>query len=275
MNRFFLHFGLSIFAWHRLSTVLMMVVFLAAPGSLFAQTDTASSAPSPSPAAMADPSRVFVEAARAYDENRLDDAIAGWHSLLDAGQTLPPVLFNLGNAYYRNGQLGKAIRAYRQAQWLAPRDPDIRANLGFAAQTAGIPIPSPSGPAAFWMSLTLAEWLWLTLSFFWALAGIGAVAIWAPGTRHALRAPALLLFLLFLLAAVGIGLRVADRRAPEAVVMKSGQKLLSGPLDTATPLVALPEGSIVRPRSTHGVWVEVATPDATGWLPAVALSSVL
>ena len=67
--------------------------------------------------------RTFADAARAYDENRLADAMAGWQSLVDAGQALPEVLFNLGNACYRNGELGKAIRAYRHAQTLSPRAP--------------------------------------------------------------------------------------------------------------------------------------------------------
>ena len=89
--------------------------------------------------------RTFADAAKAYDENRLPEAIAGWQALADEGQALPEVLFNLGNAYYRHGDLGEAILAYRRAQRLAPRDPDVRANLGFAAQSAGIELPARAG----------------------------------------------------------------------------------------------------------------------------------
>ena len=96
---------------------------------------------------------IFVAATQAYDENRLPDAIQGWESLLHANQVLPEVLYNLGNARYRHGDLGQAIWAYRHAQRLAPRDPDIRANLNLAAQSAGITLPGSSrGASCCWNS---------------------------------------------------------------------------------------------------------------------------
>ena len=230
------------------------------------------------PAPPSDPSRLFVEASRAYDENRLDDAIATLQTLLDSGQTLPPVLYNLGNALYRNGRLGEAIRAYRQAQWLAPRDPDIRANLGFAAQTAGITLPAPSAPVAFLLTLTTREWLHLLLLALWLLCALGAVALLLPRTRHALRLPAALLALLLLLSLAGITTRHLQQRHPE-YVLQTPTSLLSAPLETSTPLLSLPEGTILRalaPRPPYlQVLVPTTTPPTTGWLPSTTLLPVL
>ena len=218
--------------------------------------------------------RTFADAAKAYDENRLPDAIAGWESLVAEGQNQPETLFNLGNAYYRNGNLGKAILAYRRAQRLAPRDPDIRANLGFAAQSAGIELPARKPLATLLLDFSRAEWLGFGAVCFWLLAGALAVWIAWPRARFAVRPAAAVLSALLLLALAGLGLHRNLERVPEGVVMSTGQKVLSSPLETATPLLAVPEGAIVRMRESRGNWIEVELGETRGWLPAAALAPV-
>ncbi len=39
--------------------------------------------------------------------------------------------YNLGNAYFKSGQIGKALLNYNRARFLAPRDRDINANIQF------------------------------------------------------------------------------------------------------------------------------------------------
>ena len=218
--------------------------------------------------------RTFADAAKAYDENRLTDAIAGWQALADEGQALPEVLFNLGNAYYRHGDLGAAILAYRRAQRLAPRDPDIRANLGFAAQSAGIELPVRKPLAALLLDFSRAEWLGFGAVCFWLLAGALAVWIAWPRFRFVARPTAAVLAALLLLALAGLALHRDLEREPEGVVRLAGQKVLSSPLESATPLLAVPAGAIVRMRENRGTWVEVDLGETRGWLPAAALAPV-
>jgi tetratricopeptide (TPR) repeat protein len=218
--------------------------------------------------------RTFADAVRAYDENRLPEAIAGGEALLRDGQVLPEVLFNLGNAYYRNGNLGPAIRAYRQAQTLAPRDPDIRANLGFAAQTAGIGLPARHPLVALLLDASRAEWRFAASTAYALLfLALAAWILW-PLHRRFSRPAALLAGLLLAVALAGLWAHRDLRLTPEAVVMTPEQKLLSGPLDSATPLLAVPAGSLVRQLDTRGPWVEVQTDGTRGWLPATALAPI-
>ena len=218
--------------------------------------------------------RTFADAAKAYDENRLPDAIAGWESLVAEGQKQPETLFNLGNAFYRNANLGKAILAYRQAQRLAPRDPDIRANLGFAAQSAGIELPARKPLAALLLDFSRAEWLGFGSACFWLLAAALAAWILWPRFRFVSRPAAAVLTALLLLALAGLALHRDLDRFPEGVVMAAGQKVLSSPLETATPLLAVREGALVRMLESRGTWREVQTDATRGWLPAAALAPV-
>jgi len=222
-----------------------------------------------------DYTREFVEASTAYDENRLPEAIQGWNRLLEEGQDLPAVLFNLGNAYYRNGDLGEAILAYRHAQTLAPRDPDIRANLGFAAQTAGITLPERNPLMGKLLEVSQSEWVRMTILCYWILFGLLGLWIVRPRFSFALRPLASGITLLLLIALAGLWAQHSLRATPEGVVMREGQKVLSSPLDSATPILAIPEGAIVRQMDQHGSWVEVEYEDTSGWLPASAITSVL
>ena len=51
---------------------------------------------------------------------------------LAKGDESPEIYYNLGNAYFRDNQIGKAILNYNRALLLSPGDSDIRHNLRFA-----------------------------------------------------------------------------------------------------------------------------------------------
>ncbi len=219
--------------------------------------------------------RTFADAVRAYDENRLDDSIAGWKTLLAAGQDSVPILYNLGNTYYRAGQTGKAILLYRRAEQLAPRDPDIRANLGFAAQTAGITLPAQPAWMAFFMELTRGEWRWLLIIVFWLAAITAMLWMLLPRGRAVFKPVMSALAVLWCVALLGYSLHRMNDRQPEYVVMTGGQTVLAGPFEAATPIMAIPEGAIVRRTGERDGWYEIRYDSINGWLPTAAVESVL
>ncbi len=80
----------------------------------------------------AEPAAAFEQANKLYEQGRFPAAAVAYENLLRSGQRSAAVYFNLGNACFKSGQVGKAIVNYRLAERLAPRDPAIRANLQFA-----------------------------------------------------------------------------------------------------------------------------------------------
>ncbi|MCP4661065.1 MAG: tetratricopeptide repeat protein [bacterium] len=83
-----------------------------------------------------EPGEVFVNANTVYEAGQYEEAVELYESLLDHGHENGHLHFNLGNAYLRNGELGRAIAAYRRSQVFLPRDQDVRANLEFARKSA-------------------------------------------------------------------------------------------------------------------------------------------
>src|SRR3989442_2159968 len=79
-----------------------------------------------------DVSSGFDQANKLYEQGKFAEAAASYERILQGGQASAALYFNLGNALFKSGQTGLAILNYRRAEQLAPRDPDIRANLQFA-----------------------------------------------------------------------------------------------------------------------------------------------
>ena len=67
-----------------------------------------------------------------YLHGNYQQAIKDYQNILKQGVSAD-VYYNLGNAYYRSGNLTQAILAYERAHLLAPGDKDISFNLQFAS----------------------------------------------------------------------------------------------------------------------------------------------
>jgi tetratricopeptide (TPR) repeat protein len=84
------------------------------------------------------PQELFTEGNQYFEARKYDSAIITYAELLAGGSESAPAYFNLGNAYFRSGDIGHAILYYLRAQRLDPADDDITANLEFARRYTSI-----------------------------------------------------------------------------------------------------------------------------------------
>ncbi len=129
-----------------------------------------------------DRERTFVRGLELFDQARTPDeyrqAAALWESMLGADYRNGAVFFNIGNAYMRAGDYGRAIAAYRKAQRFRPRDPYLDANLKQAIATAPGRLPDP--PAPWWSHVFFwSGWLSYPGKFQLAFATLGFAIILA------------------------------------------------------------------------------------------------
>ncbi|MFH0952763.1 MAG: tetratricopeptide repeat protein [Verrucomicrobiota bacterium] len=210
--------------------------------------------------------QTFLEAGRAYDAGRLPDAIGLYEKLLTEGYVSKELLFNLGNAYFREGKAGRAVLHYRRAWQLAPRDPDILANFGFAQQSTGATPPSLPAVSRALLRFCRTEWIIAALVSYW----LGAVAlclfILFPARRPVFLRAVAVLGVLLVTSLAGLVQWISLCRNPELVVVGPGQEARFAPLEGSTAHFALPEGSIVRETESSGPWVKVASGKQSGWI---------
>ena len=71
----------------------------------------------------------FERGVELYEQGEFEAAVEVFRGILATGVDDPVVHYNLANAWFKAGRLGRAIYHYRRAHALAPRDEDITANL--------------------------------------------------------------------------------------------------------------------------------------------------
>lgn len=209
----------------------------------------------------------------AYDAGRFAEAADAFESALATGGEDAALRFNLGNTRFRAGDSGRAVLAYRRAWRLAPRDPDIAANLGLALDRGGAPRPAP--PWHLWPLERISP----SESRILAIAGWWAAMLLLAATWMGRRAPAAALRRAAAAGAVvcvaGLaGLRHWQTLEAERVVVTPGVSALYAPLDGASAHFTVPTGSIVTAVEDQGRWVRIRLAGREGWIPESVAESV-
>ncbi|MCG3147637.1 MAG: hypothetical protein PCFJNLEI_01077 [Verrucomicrobiae bacterium] len=218
----------------------------------------------------------FKAANALFDAGKFAEAVAAYEKI---EPKTAHVFFNLGNAHYRAGQVGRAVLNYERARLIAPGDPDILANLKFAEEKLGVAEVnvSPKLVVRFFRSLagarTTAQWTRYEIIGVWATMLLIAAAVWRPRWRSGL---------VILAVMAGIGLVTAtamviyrNAARPVAVVVVPKVEARFAPLADATVHFQLGEGTKVAIREDRGQWVFVERADEQqGWVRAEELERV-
>jgi tetratricopeptide (TPR) repeat protein len=216
----------------------------------------------------ADTSTDFAAANKLYAEGKFAEAATAYDAILKTGAQSPALYFNAGNAEFKAGHLGKAIAAYRQAELLAPRDAELRANLAFVRnQVQGATLRESSWQK--WVStLTLNEGTILTALFFWALFALLAVRQLKPPLAPKLRTATRFAVGLTIFSGAILGLQAANHfTASVAVVTVAEATARSGPFDDAQSVFTARDGAELKVLQRHDDWVQVANnAGKIGWL---------
>jgi tetratricopeptide (TPR) repeat protein len=216
----------------------------------------------------ADVTADFSTANRLYAEGKFSDAASAYENILQTGAQSPALLFNYANAEFKAGNLGKAIAAYRRAELLAPRDSEIRANLGFVRnQVQGATIRESRWQSWFGV-LTLNEGALLTAALFWVTLALLVARQLRPALVPKLKSATRLFSTLTIFSASVLGVQAANHFwSATAVVVSAGATASSGPFDDAQSAFTVHDGAELSVLDRHDNWVQVAGGTGqTGWL---------
>ena len=210
----------------------------------------------------------FESANKLYEEGKFAEAAAAYQKLAQSGQVSAALYFNLGNALFKSSQNGRAIAAYRQAEQLNPRDPDLRANLQFARNQTQGPTLSPSRWQRWLGRLTLNEWTLLAAGAIWLLLLLLAFLQWRPALKPALRTYVLCLAALAVLLSVCVASTFNQTRLTRtAIVITRDATVRFGPLAESPAAFTVNDGAELRVLDQKDDWLQVSTgPRRIGWI---------
>lgn len=207
----------------------------------------------------ADVASDFDTANRFYAQGKFAEAAAVYESIVTGGSANAALYFNLGNAYFKSGRLGRAIASYRKAERLAPRDPDISANLRFARdRVSGSDAPRLSLLQRTLGRFAVDEWATLAAVVLWAWLILLAVREWKPALRPVLRNLTLSAGLLALvLAGCTSAAFVTNHASPSAVVIARDSAIKTGPLDDSQTSFTARDGAELTVLDERDDWLQV------------------
>jgi tetratricopeptide (TPR) repeat protein len=207
----------------------------------------------------ADPAADFASANELYAKGKFAAAAALYEDILHTNGQSAALWFNLGNAEFKAGHPGLAIAAYRQAELLTPRDPELRANLAFVrTQVQGAAAP-PGRWQAWLASLTLNEGTWLTAVLFWILLALLIAGQFRPAVASRLRGVVRLALSLFILSGAVLAWQAFNHfGSGVAVVTGAEATARTGPFDDAQSAFTAHDGAELRVLDRHDNWVQVS-----------------
>jgi tetratricopeptide (TPR) repeat protein len=216
----------------------------------------------------ADVASDFSAANELYAKGKFAEAATAYEKILQSGAQSPALLFNCGNAEFKAGHLGKAIAAYRQAELLAPRDAELRANLAFVRNQVQGATLRESRWQNWVSSLTLNEGALLTAAFFWAMFALLAARQIRPALAPKLQSATRLAVMLTIFSGAVLALQAANHFTSSVAVVTSAETTArSGPFDEAQSAFTAHDGAEMRVLDRHDDWVQVANgAGKIGWL---------
>lgn len=205
------------------------------------------------------------DAHAAFAAGRYHDSTLGYQAVLAQNGYSAPILFDLGNSLYREGDFANAILAYKRAQWLAPNDADIAANLAQAQKQAGLAPEMPAWyerPANF---LSAAQWAWLGSAAWVALCAAFLIRALIPARASLCLFTAVLAAFVLVDAVAAIvvssgSLRqvvVTDKNAAALISpFPAAEKVFApAPGDTLTVQKSYEDFDLVTDSTGHSGWI--------------------
>ena len=222
------------------------------------------------------PQQLMQQGNEAYSKGDYDAAVQAYNAILEAGEHSADLYYNLGNAYYRQEELGLAILNYERALRLSPHFRDARENLDLCYSKTEDGIESlPQIFLVQWVQ-AVVNWFsptgWLVaLIILFALLGALVVIFFVSSDyrwrKHSLFLGILVSLLLLLTVAFTIASHIRFNHHNRAIVTSPMIVVKSSPEAHSIDKMILHEGTPVEIEETLGDWHKIHIANGnTGWV---------
>ena len=241
---------------------ILAILFIVSPFFLLGQEDNA---------------QLWEKANAYFTTEAYEQAVSAYESIVAKGEESAKLYFNLGNAYYKSGDVNNAILNYERAKVLAPHDEDIAFNLSIANQfvvTKIEALPQPfflrwrtsvvnKYPTDTWAYISIGSFvlflMLLGLFLFSRSVSIKRMSFWIGIIAIVFSG------FTFSLAAQQKG-KINNRK--HAIVFCPRVTVKSSPSQSGTDLFLMYEGLKVEITDSLDTWKEIKLADGNkGWCP--------
>ncbi len=248
--------------------ILLFNVLLFASMFSFANRDLEIKAESPAKAQAA--------AEKAYEVKNYKEAILAYETILKEGLTSYKLYYNLGNAYFKNNELGKAIYNYELANKLQPNNKDVKTNLKIANEKTVDKIESKENffivaiKSGLVNALSTNGWTWF--SIFSLIGALAFAFLFFTASQMALKRIGFFLsgisFIVFILSMVMGYAAIEDKQVTNfAIILNRESKIHEEPTASSNSKFKLHEGTKVSVLESNPDWTNIKLENGNeGWV---------
>ena len=220
--------------------------------------------------AFGQPDAQFLKANQDYAQGHFKEAIDGYQTVVRAGQYSANLFYDLGNAYFRSGDFGRAILNYERALALDRHHPESAANLGIVRDDARALEMQQNWLERGLAFASLNQYAVAAAIAFWVLMFCVVGLFFARRRSGGMVAMSILSLTLFAVAVFAIyEIDNGSRGRALAIVTSKDVTARLATADNANSVLALPLGSEIKILSVRGDWLYAALPNnLRGWIPS-------
>ncbi len=227
---------------------------------------------------------MFDKGNEAFQEENYELAISEYEKILQNGYESGELYFNLGNAYYKVGQIGNSILNYERSKIWIPRNRDLSFNLKLANLKVKDRIDAPAQFFLFRFYNRLVNtfstkgWaLWVTFSFL--ISALCFALIMNLEMRRFRILPKITLILSILVLVLTIFPLVQrymhENSQDRGVIITYSVRSLSAPQEGSTELFVIHEGIQVKIVDIDDDWYNIELIDGKqGWVPMTTVEII-
>lgn len=223
-----------------------------------------------------------------YSNQEYDNAINSYNAVLNEGFEAPELYYNLGNAFYKKGEIAQAILNYERAKILAPEDEDISYNLQIAQTVIVDKIEIvPEFIMKTWYRLFIdifSSQTWSLLSIFTFISGLSCLLWFLFSSSVAVKKTTFLVAVILMITSFTsiIAARTQSDRINNrntAIVFEPSVTVKSSPAVDATDIFVIHEGTKITIRDEFNKgeeeWIEIRLSDGNvGWIKKSAVEVI-
>ncbi len=218
------------------------------------------------------------QANKLYQNEEYQKALEVYQEVFRSGYESAELYYNIGNCYYRKGEIGNAILFYEKALKLNPDDEDINYNLSIAkAHTVDKINEVPKMFLVEWWENLLS---WFTLNQWSIITAIGYLitiigfALYFLANTFSARKLGFYLGVAFLSFSILLGITLASKYNYEnsveyGILLEKSITAKQSPDENSTDAFLIHEGVKFSIEDEFENWVKIRLADGkVGWLPS-------
>jgi len=225
---------------------------------------------------------MFFKANNHYQAQEYTQAITLYEAIVQQGFRSGALFYNLGNAYYKTGAIGRALVNYERARLLIPHDEDLFANMKLVEAALKEKQPDDENP---WYTVFFTEvrdclsgrsWVTIALGLYFMLIAQVLVLIFVP-TYRAIGIPLLTMMIVltfFVMAFAGLKVR-EESTTRLGIIVAEAVDVRYSPAYTGSVAFTIHEGLKARIIREEKGWVQIRfSRGNSGWIERDAIEVI-